>query len=182
MDEAIKIINVWLSLDDTSAELNLSGLNLKELPAIPKNCHLNCSNNQLTQLPELIGCWMLDCENNQLTSLPELPYCSVLYCDNNNLTTLPELPSCWRLSCEGNKITYFPQIHHCMIVNCDDNKYLHISKDQAKNSDLEETPNYNKYAQIIQRAFKRHLRKQYLKLIIENLFMGPAKIVCSYTL
>ena len=78
MEHALEIIDDWIKLDDPTAILNLSRLELTELPEIPLNCQ------------------QLFCSRNQLTSLPELPECTILSCEDNNLLYLPSLPKCVR--------------------------------------------------------------------------------------
>ena len=62
-------------LSDDGKILNLSDLDITELPELPQTLKiLYCSNNQLTELPELPQTLeILNCYNNQLKELPELP-------------------------------------------------------------------------------------------------------------
>jgi len=66
MHEAQRRIDKWVSLNDTTAALDLIGLYLTELPELPPNLKkLLCFNNQLTKLPELPqGLRMLCCNEN----------------------------------------------------------------------------------------------------------------------
>ncbi len=52
----------------------------------------------------------------------------------------------------------------------------------AKDFEIAETPNYNKYATVIQRNYKKHLRKVYQKIITEFLFVNVTKLVCLYSI
>ncbi len=175
---------------------------LTELPDLPNCERLDCKSNQLTRLPQLAKIVILYCENNKLTFLPPLPKCFWLLCGNNLLTVLPELLCCDTLACGNNKLTGLPALPKCKYLDCADNfityfpalpgiskshllyennKYLYISKRQAIKWKKAETVNYNKYARIIQRNFKNHLRKKLVVMINTVLFAGPAKIVSLYT-
>ncbi len=163
-------------------ELNCDDNKLTYLPQLP-NCRvLCCVNNQLTCLPQLPNCEILDCDNNQLTCLPELPDCQELYCYDNQLTTLPELPNCWVLNCGKNKLTILPELPICAVLYCHENKYLYINKKQAKRFNFKKTPNYNKYASVIQRSYKKYIREKYQVVINNFLFVGLSKIVSLYTI
>ncbi len=76
--------------------LDLSCLNLKNIPCLPKNLiKLYCYNNQLQTLPCLPGGlkWLY-CSNNQLQNLHCLPDgLEYLWCFNNQIQTLPCLPN-----------------------------------------------------------------------------------------
>ncbi len=162
MEEATKRVNDWLSANNSNAPLYLSYLGLEKLPPIPHTCKA------------------LYCHNNKLTSLPELPNCVCLYCFENQLTSLPELPNCVILSCFNNNLTHLPQLPVCKAPYCYRNQYLHINKHQAKKFFITETPNYNKSAIIVQRNYKKYLRKKYQEMVNQFLFLGPTKIVCLY--
>ncbi len=164
MEEAITRINNWIALNDPGKILNLAHLNLKQLPPIPLNCE------------------RLFCDNNQLTSLPQLPNCVILACHYNKLTSLPELPKCRDIYCYHNQLTYLPQLPCCTAVWCFGNKYLYVDKYLVKKLGRYATLNYNKYATIIQRNYKKHLRNKYNNIISQFLFAGPSKIVCLYTI
>ncbi len=204
MQEAIQIVNDWIAKNDPTLELNLSHLYLEKLPTIPPTCQiLSCRCNKLTSLPQLPNCQILYCEINKLINLPELPNCKILYCHDNKLTTLPKLPNCKVLYCENNKLTILPDLSNCYLLVCTDNqltvlpqlpsyidgsvilcqsnnKYLHINKLQANRFILSQTPNYNKYATIIQRNYKNCLRKKYHDIISQYLFKGPTSLVCLF--
>ncbi len=177
---------------------------LTSLPQLPNCLELDCSDNNLSSLPQLPDCCILDCSNNHISSLPELPNCEYLYCSNNHISSLPELPNCEYLYCSNNLLTYIPQISKCVYFSCDhnqltslpqlkstayfvscrNNKYLHITKHQAEKFTLllKETPNYNRCAKIIQRNYKKHLRKKYNEILCQYMFKGPANIVCLFTI
>ena len=112
MHEAQRRIDKWVSLNDTTAALDLIGLYLTELPELPPNLKkLLCFNNQLTKLPELPqGLEELRCMHNQLIELPPLPSSlKKLWCNNNQLTKLPLLPQgLEELYCENNYLQYPP--------------------------------------------------------------------------
>ncbi len=203
MQEAIERINRWIALNDPTVVLNLTHLNLKDLPSIPANCqilycyynqltylpelpnsiiHLHCYCNKLTSLPQLPNCNYLHCSHNQLTVLPDLPQCEFLYCYNNQLTYLPQLIKCRYLSCDSNKLTYLPQLPKLVYTMCHNNEYLYINKHHATkcNNIQKDTPNYNKFARVIQRNYKKYLRRKYFDTITPFLFNGPNKIVCLY--
>src|SRR5437016_4436971 len=81
--------------DNEETELDLSYLNLRELPEkLPASLKkIYCYNNQLTKLPEklLASLKIIYCYNNQLTKLPEKLPASLkrISCYNNQLTKLP---------------------------------------------------------------------------------------------
>ncbi len=120
--------------------------------------------------------------SQSITYLPELPNCTYIDCENNKLTFLPELLMCQEVYCEKNKLTYIPNgLPNCGFFKCNDNKYIYINKKQANCFKIQETPNYNKFATIIQRNYKKHLRKRYHNIVNQFIFKGPSKIVCLYT-
>ncbi len=92
--------------------LNLSFLNLKNIPCLPSGLTwLYCSHNKLQTLPCLpSGLKHLDCYHNQLQTLPDLPSgLEVLYCSNNQLQTLPCLPGGLKnLDCYHNQLQTLP--------------------------------------------------------------------------
>ncbi len=156
---------------------------LTSLPSLPNCTYLSCFNNKLTCLPKLDKCIRLYCYNNKLTHLPELPNCSIVQCYNNELTILPNIPNCDQLRCYNNKLTslpYLPRIYTG--VQCHNNKYLYINKHQAKKLGLQATLNYNRYATVIQRAYKKYMRNKYYDIISQHLFKGPAKIVSLFAI
>jgi Leucine-rich repeat (LRR) protein len=164
MQEAnIRIAN-WIELGDTSRAISLDSLGLTELPKIPSNCvTLSCSNNKLTVLPELPNCQILNCCGNQLTALPELPACWMLFCENNQLAVLPELPNYSGLYCSNNK-------------------YLWITRQQSikyHKYHLEATPNYTKFAKIIQHNYRKYIIRKY-KPLDKYLLRDTIKVVCLY--
>jgi hypothetical protein len=153
---------------------------LVTLPELPNCLDLYCSNNQLTALPELSKCKYLICGDNKLTALPELPNCMNLAChDNDKLTVLPVLPVCTSLNFCGTNISNLPDIPKGIYFYCD-YRYLCISKKEAKKFGFVPTLNYHKYARIIQRNYKKYLRKKYGGLIHEYLLRDPSKIVSQY--
>jgi len=119
--DAQRIIDEWVA-GNTSSELNLSNLELTELPSLPFNLKwLNCSNNQLTSLSLLPSTLIiLNCNNNQLTSLPPLQQSlKSLYCSSNQLTKLPELPQkLTTLFCDDNRLTELPTLPHSLSIMC----------------------------------------------------------------
>ncbi len=163
---------------------------LTSLPKLSPYClHIDCSYNNLTSIPEdLHYCLALTCDYNKLTSLPKLPNCVQINCSNNYLVSLPQLNNCHSLECSNNELTYLPQLKKCTWCVYANNKYLYINEKQIKQFypyyplHYFTTPNYNKHAQIIQRNYKKYLRKKYRELIDNFLFMGPSKIVSLYTI
>ncbi len=156
---------------------------LTSLPSLPNCTILSCISNKLTSLPELPKCVELYCHNNKLTYLPELPKCRTLYCNNNQLTGIPNLPKCDLLSCHTNQLTalpFLPDLSKINFIRCHNNKYIYITKFQAKILRIKETPNYKKYATIIQRNYRNHLRDKYYEIISQYLFKGPAKLVTLF--
>ena len=104
-----KNFDINKSLSYNGKELDVTGLNLVELPELPESLeYLFCANNKLTELPKLSKLKYLYCYNNNLKELPKLPKgLTHLCCGNNNLTELPELPdSLEYLDCEKNNLPY----------------------------------------------------------------------------
>ena len=127
ISEQASQIQTWVDTAegfDQVQQLNLSGKNLKALPAwIGKftGMHvLQLKDNQLEELPEEIGnCTKLSAlsvENNLLKKLPEsignLPLTDLVL-NNNRLTTLPDtfvrLYKLENLMLENNHLTHFPE-------------------------------------------------------------------------
>ncbi len=93
--------------------LNLSGIELEELPEIPEGVQiLKCGQNNLTKITKLPDSLLvLNCYDNQLTELPaRLPSGLIhLNCQINKLKSLPPLPSTLQtLMCSSNQITELP--------------------------------------------------------------------------
>jgi Leucine-rich repeat (LRR) protein len=201
MQRAKKIIDEWIKQNDPSKTLYLAYLKLTELPEIPPNCkELHCNNNNLTSLPVLPNCEVLYCFQNQLTVLPELPNCDTLFCAYNQLTVLPELPKCRVLYCYANQLTFLPELPNChRALYCGDNRllvlpnfaqrpydlnyqnnpYLWISKRQSRKLRIKETPNYPRYAQIIQRNYRKYIIRK-SKLLYNYISKDTSKVVCLY--
>jgi Leucine-rich repeat (LRR) protein len=176
---------------DNCIELGCGHNNLTVLPDLPNCIALFCENNKLTELPKLPNCARLDCDYNKLTVLPELPLCWELNCDGNQLSELPKLPECISLCCGHNMLTYLPQLHRELSeLYTKHNKYLYVNKKVLKTKyqflpDLEidnvdDAPNYNYYARIIQRNYKKHLRMRYVNTLQGYLLRDPSKIVSTY--
>ena len=114
MEKAECIIKEWGGPYQGWSEgmLDLSGLNLKELPKLPMGVRqLNCANNELESLPDLPDSLIwLNCSNNQLQSLPQPPEgLKELYCKGNQLQSLPQLPEgLVVLECNDNEIMCLP--------------------------------------------------------------------------
>ncbi len=109
-------IRVWVADGDAFQELDLSGLGLSSLPALPPTLRrLNARDNQLVTLPATLpdSLRVIDVSSNQLTSLPEhLPAeLQTLIATFNNLSDLPKaLPnSLVRLDVAANEITTLPE-------------------------------------------------------------------------
>jgi internalin A len=108
-------------------KLNLSGMNLSELPSeigtltLTSLTHLYLENNQINVLPESIGnlssLTHLYLENNQINVLPKsignLSSLTHLYLENNQINALPEvignLTSLTFLSLSDNKLNTLPK-------------------------------------------------------------------------
>jgi Leucine-rich repeat (LRR) protein len=184
MQEAINRITIWIAYNDTNTILDLSSLHLTELPPIPLNCkRLDCSGNDLLSLPKLPNCTFLNCRFNKLLCLPELPNCEQLVCGCNELQTLPDLPKCQVLYCYNNNLTFLPQLPKCIFLSSmggDGNKYLYRPRSLAQRANSIESPNYNKFARIIQRKYRKHMRGKYTGLLNSYLLKGPTSIVCLY--
>ena len=106
----------------------------------------------------------LDLSNLGLTELPPIPdNCQVLYCHNNQLTDLPKLDK-------------------CQYLYCCDNKYLHVTKKLAKRFNLKETPNYSKYAGIIERTYRRFKQRRICNEINHLFIKDVCTMVSFYVL
>jgi Leucine-rich repeat (LRR) protein len=138
MEEANRRIQEWQQNGDINQILDLYGLNLTELPVLPRNLQkLKCSGNQLENLSNLpntlqelyfgdnqlenfpdllhlINLRILYCNNNQLEDLPnlsELINLQILNCGVNQITSLPHLPnSLQKLDCYDNQLTELPNL------------------------------------------------------------------------
>lgn len=114
MEEAQYRITKWKQKRNNTKILDLSLLNLSDLPPLPNSLQkLDCSHNKLTKLPPLPNNLQdLDCSENQLTILPPLPNTLIeLDCSQNQLTALPPLPDTLKyLYCKGNFFTALPSL------------------------------------------------------------------------
>jgi hypothetical protein len=183
MQEAHIRITQWLLKNDPTKPLDLSHLYLTELPDIPTSCQsLMCNDNLLTKLPALPNCKFISCNDNNLKYLPDLPNCELLRCNSNKLIVLPELRNCKYLFCFDNKLTYLPRLPNCIYLEAYERRYLYVHKRLADQCGWKETPNYNKSARIIQRIYKKYIRKKYNELLISYLLKGPVGVVCLYVI
>lgn len=167
MDEAKQRIQKWIKNYNIYTWLDLSHLNLTELPDIPPNCvKLDCSHNKLISLPELPNCEKLDCSCNKLTKLPRLPKIDFLICSNNKIVYLEDIPQ--------------PSIYMFLgTFFCTDNDFLYISPKiyrQHRNLNLDKrTTNYPLFALKIQKAFRIYKKggvfKELQKIYIKNMAM-----------
>ena len=127
-------VEAWEAGGDRISPLDLSNMDLTELPPLPAYVmYLNCSHNKLTTLEGLPSNLMvLECEYNDIVTLGDLPLelqtlqvhnCLLealpalpptlrhLLCGNNNLRTLPALPIfLLTLSCHSNKLRVLPAL------------------------------------------------------------------------
>jgi hypothetical protein len=179
-------ITGWIANNNDNSPLILSCLYLTELPPIPQNCKkLICHNNFLTSLPDLPNCEELDCSDNKLINLPELPKCKILHCQYNNLQILPELPNCQKLICDGNRLTFLPQLPKCIMLSSmegNGNRYLYRTEELAQRARSFESHNYNKFARIIQRKYRKYTKEKYSRLLTNYLLKGPISVVCLYVI
>ena len=134
-------IEMWKKNNDVNTILNLSGLELTELPKLPDNLEkLDCRYNKLSSLSNLPSLKWLDCRSNKLTDLSTLPTTlTTLYCNGNPLPKSLILPSNIqytdygkysynifnnkKYNCKGENLTELP------ILN-DDIEYLDCSDNQ----------------------------------------------------
>ncbi len=89
-DQAVTILKEFVLKGD--AILNLSGLNLAEIPVLPPGiAELNVSDNALTDLPEIpLGVKKIDASHNRLAQLPTMPSTlEELNLANNEFIELP---------------------------------------------------------------------------------------------
>ena len=127
MDIAIERINKWKFLQI----LDLSNLNLDELPKLPENLlQLLCNNNNklkyINKLPKYLK--KINISNNYLESLTHLPESlEVLNCINNNIKMITYIPSTL-------KVLYIDSIN---ILNDEQIKVLFSQKTRIYNNELE---------------------------------------------
>jgi hypothetical protein len=62
------------------------------------------------------------------------------------------------------------------------NKYLYRTKKIAAQAGSFESHNYNKFARIIQRKYRKHMKNKYSKLLVNYLLKGPISVVCLYVI
>ena len=161
MDEALLQVQRWKEINNTSWVLDLSNLDLTELPPLPNDLEqFNCFNNQLTTLPVLPpNLWLLVCYNNQLTTLPALPLSlGELYCSDNQLMTLPEMPPKLRwLDCNHNQLTMLPSLPPNLVwFNCCNNPLPFFKKENWKRLQ-------HLRLSIYLRSFQRHCRRRLIE-------------------
>ena len=77
-------------------------------------------------------------------------------------------------------LTSLPELPNCQTLFGIYNKYLYVNKYQSFKYNLKETINYNRYAKIIQRTYRKHLRVKYQKIINEFILRDPTKIISLY--
>jgi hypothetical protein len=113
-DRVERLIKQYIR-NGSKGDLDLSGLNLNELPEILKNVNVGgnffCDNNKLTSLtnaPKFVGGTFI-CSRNSLNSLTGAPTSVVIsfYCRNNNLTSLEFAPTSVgrNFDCTNNDLT-----------------------------------------------------------------------------
>ncbi len=165
---------------DYSLVLDLSNLDLTELPILPDNLQiLYCYYNNLTSLPNNLpdNLQVLNCSRNQLTSLPILPNTiQVLYCNYNQLTSLPEhLPNNLKeLNCSRNQLTSLPEHlpNNLKELNCSHNQLVSLPENLPIT--LEELNCIdNRLTQLPLLSSLSNLKKLYCK---NNLFVTPLQI------
>ncbi len=97
---------------------------------------------------------------------------------------IPKLPKCTRLDCGYNFLRVMPQApkFYWQSYSDDHNEYMYIDEKASEQSygRKKKTPNYNEYAYVIQRAYKKYIRKKYQEIVTSVLYVGPSKIVASY--
>jgi hypothetical protein len=122
-------IDAWKLKNKPHKPLHLTGLGLKELPALPENVRiLYCNSNKLEYLPVLpASLYSLHCDHNNLKELPNLPEgLQELTCISNQLTVLPALPKSLNLLyCSNNKLKTIPDYEGDYII-CSNNPDLPV--------------------------------------------------------
>ena len=118
--EAKERIEKWIRMANKRKLLDLSDLQLDELPKLPEDLQsLDCAKNNLTRIHNLpSGLIQLFCDNNDINELPSrLPNdLDILTCSNNNLTDLPDLPKrLSHLECNHNHLTSLSMIPDTLI-------------------------------------------------------------------
>ena len=140
MEEAERRVEEWWSASNVDATLDLQGLEIETLPAMPLPLrHLNVSNNKIKVLPKL-GKYLLSlgCSNNCLVDLPNLPpNLLALACNDNGIRQLPALPRpLVYLSCAHNRLKELPT----SLSACANLKYLDCESNAIKHlPDLSDT-------------------------------------------
>ena len=124
---------LYESEKDDYKTLDLSHLNLKTFPELPKDIvtrikYLFLSENRLEMIQDLSfmeSLVVLDICNNKITSVPKLPYSieEVLIKNNhiNNINSLAEYPFLKRIDCSNNNIRDIPIIDSLEILVCENN-------------------------------------------------------------
>ena len=112
MDIVYQRINEWHAGGIDTEILDISNLDLNELPKLPSNLkRLNCSGNNLTVIPELPEELVyLNCSKNKIYLIEEFPFnCKYIDCSYNVLNSLPEIPiDCVYLDISHNEFKRIP--------------------------------------------------------------------------
>lgn len=136
MKIAIERIKKWEADGNDWKVLDLSNLELEELPELPDNLiKLNCSRNRLTffntELPSELE--YVDCSYNLMTAIPIMPInCRYIDCSHNRIETIPELPMvCEYFDCSHNRLSVLPVLPDSLIyINFLDN-YMENTPDES---------------------------------------------------
>ena len=106
------IINDWIKNNNVNETLDLSNLNLKDIPNLPNNLkYLNINNNLIVNICNLPQSLLqLNCKFNRIKIIENLPTeLLVLNCSNNLITKIINLPNKLNeLNCNENYIHELP--------------------------------------------------------------------------
>jgi Leucine-rich repeat (LRR) protein len=126
-------INERIEASRLSGTLNISYMELEQLPELPDNLTtLLCHGNKLTEIQSLPrGLKKLVCCSNKLKSLSDLPTTlEYLMCNGNQLERLPALPKGMkRLLCHDNHLTSIPTLPESLeLLGCSGNFIRSLQK------------------------------------------------------
>ena len=126
-------INERIEASKLSGTLNISYMELEQLPELPENLStLLCHGNNLTaihSLPPRLN--ILGCCSNKLKWLPDLPdTLEYILCNGNQLERLPAIPKGMkRLLCHDNHLTSLPTLPDSLeILGCSGNFIRSLQK------------------------------------------------------
>lgn len=162
-------VSAWIAKGNPYLELDLSCMNLTELPPLPENVKtLWCFENKLEKLPSPLPASLVElyCGKNPLIELPSpLPKkLRLLNCSSTNLVRLPALPPDLRTLFVGrNKLVELPDLPDCLSdIDCSRNRLSVLPMDIPSRLD-----NYEFHSNLF-----RNIRKdESLDEFIHNIYV-----------